>query len=77
MVGVGDSDKNWIVPAPRPSVQSSVMNMTVEIPACPGAPEALESFLCLEEQGKSPLGENSVLDLEGRVGFAKPRRAGL
>lgn len=77
MVGVGDSDKNWIAPAPRPLVQSSVMDMTVEIPGCPGAPGALESFLRLEEQGKSPLGENSVLDLEGRVGFAKPRWAGL
>ena len=33
--------------------------------------------LCLEEQGESPLGENFVLDLEGRVGFTKLRHIGF
>lgn len=32
-----------------------------------------ESFFCLEQQGKPPVGKKFVLDLEGRVGFAKPK----
>lgn len=51
------------------------MNTTVEIPSWPGAPGAPESFLCLEDQGKPPQGENFVLELERRIGFADEGRA--
>lgn len=33
-----------------------------------------ESFFCLEQQGKPPVGKKFVLDLEGRVGFAKAKK---
>ena len=49
MVGARELDKNWAVPAPRSSVQwedqqlnqlrPSVMNITVEVPACWGLQE--------------------------------------
>lgn len=53
-------------------LQSGVMNVAAEVPACHGAPGALQrTFFCLKEQGKPPLGE-TALDLEERVRFARP-----
>lgn len=47
-------------------MKSTVMNRTVAVPACPGAPGLLmRVFLAWGEQRKPPLGENFIIGLEG------------
>lgn len=73
MLGVGNLEKYWTVPVPRHSVQweewqlnqlqSSVMNVTVEVPACQ---EHRRKLSLPRGEEKTTCGRKLfVLDLEG------------